>query len=771
MDYQPPETKSPLRHPVFLVLSGLALAVLVVLLVLATGQAFHATRSQLAAQEERDIAQKREQVAVDALRQFRQAVTANSAFKESRDQNALLRAPWAFFESLRNRLRSEKGTTREALEQLAEVVVEVGDIASAIGANQEALRANREAVDIWKRLVQQYPDVTKFQVSLAVSHYNVGHHSGLTERPAKALAAYEQALAVWEQLARQDPRQTQYQIDLADTHHGIAGLLRKLKRDAEALSAFERASSLREQVARQHPEVIAYQIKWARSQYDIADFLCDARRTGEALAAHARARDILQQLTLANPSVTEYQNRVAVDDYNFGLKLETTDQLTEAVAAFDRARVIWERLMTEDPDEIQYSIDAADSHHQIGLALSRADQPAEALAAYQRECTARERLASFNSGERRYKSELARCHEHIARFLVEIDQPVEALVEFERARTIREQLIRDEPTSVWYQGDLAKNYLMVGQLHAEIHEPTQALAAYQQALSIQELLAQKNPTVTRFCCDLASTLEELARLEFGASRYAEARDRLQAAIQWQLRALELDSRDSDLRRHLERHYAALSLIAARLHDTKLAWEARLDLAKLVSNDPQLAGLDQRLAAVLGGDPAKDSAEWVALGQRAYDTRRFALASRLFGNAIDYDKNHPESQPAASVYNAACAAALAAGDHAVDAPPADATARAEFRAQALRWLQAELDRSTTLLATATPEQRQSLAQTLQHWQIDLDFDHLREPAQLALLDESERQAWTALWARVEALLSQAEPQVAPPAPIEPPQENQ
>ena len=75
----------------------------------------------------------------------------------------------------------------------------------------------------------------------------------------------------------------------------------------------------------------------------------------------------------------------------------------------------------------------------------------------------------------------------------------------------------------------------------------------------------------------------------------------------------------------------------------------------------------------GGAP-KDNAERLALAQRAYDTKRFAVAARLWAEALDSDPKLAADRQAQHRYNAACAAALAAAGQGKDEPAPDVPRR-------------------------------------------------------------------------------------------------
>ena len=108
-----------------------------------------------------------------------------------------------------------------------------------------------------------------------------------------------------------------------------------------------------------------------------------------------------------------------------------------------------------------------------------------------------------------------------------------------------------------------------------------------------------------------------------------------------------------------------------------------------------------------------------------------------------------------LYNAACAAALAAAGRGQDDPPPDEAAKARLRGQALGWLKAELESWTRLLGSGPPQARPAIVKTLQHWQKDTDLAGIRDPEARARLPEAEQNAWRAFWAEVDALLKKAQ----------------
>jgi tetratricopeptide (TPR) repeat protein len=287
----------------------------------------------------------------------------------------------------------------------------------------------------------------------------------------------------------------------------------------------------------------------------------------------------------------------------------------------------------------------------------------------------------------------------------------------------------------------------------ETGKPADALSELEQAIAIYEQLVRENPTVTEFQSNLGAALNNLAQLHLNARRFAEARDRLLKAIEYQKRALTANSQHAIYRQFLKNHYLNLLIAAAGLNDSSLATQARQGLAELAASDPSFATLDARLNAVVSGEAAKNTDELLALAQRAYEIQRFALAARFFNMAIQDESALANNRETQHAYNAACCAALAGSGQTLDDPPPEESAKSKLRGQALNWLQAELKRWTEFLETDSPEQREVVSRTLEHWQTDVDLAGVRDESELAKIPDAERADWQELWKRVEELIAQ------------------
>jgi hypothetical protein len=93
-------------------------------------------------------------------------------------------------------------------------------------------------------------------------------------------------------------------------------------------------------------------------------------------------------------------------------------------------------------------------------------------------------------------------------------------------------------------------------------------------------------------------------------------------------------------------------------------------------------------------------------------------------------------------------------HGEDAAQFTDAKRAALRQQALAWLRADLDAWRGRLDKEPEKACPAVAEKMQHWLRDPDFNGVRGPEALAKLPEAERLGWQKLWADVAETLGRA-----------------
>jgi tetratricopeptide (TPR) repeat protein len=165
---------------------------------------------------------------------------------------------------------------------------------------------------------------------------------------------------------------------------------------------------------------------------------------------------------------------------------------------------------------------------------------------------------------------------------------------------------------------------------------------------------------------------------------------------------------------------------------------------------QLRELLSRLPGILKGqDRPKDNAERLAWAADCYKLGQFSSAARLWAEALAADPAAGDDLRVGHRYNAACSAALAGCGLGNDAP-ADESARAALRRQALGLLRADLAQRAKRLDADGPGRAEALL-NLEHSTRDFDVAGILDADAIARLPVAERTEWQAFWRDVEALI--------------------
>jgi hypothetical protein len=134
------------------------------------------------------------------------------------------------------------------------------------------------------------------------------------------------------------------------------------------------------------------------------------------------------------------------------------------------------------------------------------------------------------------------------------------------------------------------------------------------------------------------------------------------------------------------------------------------------------------------------------------TNRTGAMARLYADAFAATPSLEDDLGAGHRYNAARAAAQVGCGHGADATALGKEERQQWRAQARRWLQADLAARTSALETGSTATRGANRMALTRWQSEPDLACLREPGELDTLAADERAECVALWAELAAVLA-------------------
>ena len=546
---------------------------------------------------------------------------------------------------------------------------------------------------------------------------------------------------------------------LASAAFQLGGLSHTIGDRAEATKRFNEALELLERLVHEHPSEEEYQrlLADALRGMGTAQFSKGLlRECGESIA---RAAGIYADLIRRNPpqqeSRAEYRRGLARCQVVLGLAEHQAGRPVPALEWLRKARHEYEQLLplSKVPSELRNEMVMCDQN--AGGAEEVLGRFADALVDYRKGLSVADRLVQDNPNVAEYRLGLAQLHGNIGKILTATGKPAEAEAATEKSREIFESLVADFPSTIDHQSGLGGAYISLGGLAARAGRMSEAKARLSKARPIFERMAAEHPESPDFASELGVVLHNLGEMQYDAKHYPQARDLLLQAMAWQRKALASNPANPRYRECADAHLDILGQTATALGDKETLEQVQREKVELTASDPRIASFDERLARVAKGEAPRDNAERLALAQRAYDTKRYAMAAKLWADALLADPKIADSRRAGHRYNAACAAALAASGTGKDDPVPDDAAKAKLRQQALDWLKAELVVWAKLVESGPPQAKAFIVQTLKHWQDDADLAGIRDTGLLAKLPEAQRKAWQSLWADVEALLKRAQ----------------
>jgi serine/threonine-protein kinase len=350
----------------------------------------------------------------------------------------------------------------------------------------------------------------------------------------------------------------------------------------------------------------------------------------------------------------------------------------------------------------------------LGLSLANKGRFDEAIAAYHKALD--------------LDPEFAWAHNHLGTALLKQRRLDDAIKEFREA-------IRIDPND-------AMPYTNLGTaLQAQVRLD-EAVTEFRKAIELE-------PTKAMCHYNLGNTLVQQGELEEAIARYREA--------------IRLKKDYAEARCNLGHTLQRLGRFADALAELKQGHDLGSQdprwpypSAQWVRQAERLVVLDAKLPKILNGkiQPA-DIAERLELAQFCLSHKRLPLAAlRYYEEAFAAQPSLVDDLQTQQRYNAACAAALAGCGQGNDAGNRTEEERTCWRRQALDWLRADLD----AWGKQVDKARHLVAQTMQHWQRDEDFDGVRGRQGLSRLSEAEHHEWQKLWEDVVALRQRAaEPQ--------------
>jgi tetratricopeptide (TPR) repeat protein len=242
-----------------------------------------------------------------------------------------------------------------------------------------ALAAYEQAIALQKQLVHDFPEEPDYRVELSTTLNSLGmlwrdRETGRPWSPSKfpkeAQAAFEQAAAVEQQLVQEYPAVPDYRLSLSVTYNQLGILWRRQGERGAARAAYEQALAVQQRLVRDFPKVPSYRLELGASYGNLANLTRDGGQPAEALEWHAKALATVEPVLAQQPRLAQARRYAC---FGHTSRARTLDLLKRhAEAARDWGRAI---ELNDDPSR------DAEFRRQRALSLARAGEHAQAVVA------------------------------------------------------------------------------------------------------------------------------------------------------------------------------------------------------------------------------------------------------------------------------------------------------------------------------------------------------------------------------------------------------
>jgi tetratricopeptide (TPR) repeat protein len=500
-----------------------------------------ATRAALSS---RQRAGEREDMALQAIENYRKAVESNPDLLTRPDlkplRQRLLAAPHDFYRKFKEALdreRTDPSAPPGLDEKLMLANFNLASLNAEWGQATDAVKSYREAVEIMEPVVARAND-RRHRRDLASVYNNFGNLYIDLGRYDEARAAHGRALELRQRLNEEQPGEPGPLSDLAFSYHNLGWLDSKDGRSESALAHYGRAVELRQRVADLGPADIWRMHLLAEALGNLGWMEGETGRRAEAQKTLRRSIELLEKCAADSPNAVSYRADLARALTKLGASIaqeESESRLREASrearAAFTRARALGEALVAEAPTVPRFRSDLATTLFLAGHLARKLKEYDEAIALHEKSIRLGEALARDYPDIVQYQNDFANGLTHLGLTLVDAGRPAEALPHFERAAAVYEAVVRKNPADVGTASLVAGTANNRGLALAKLGRHEEAVRAFREAIDRELVCMGRDPKRFQYRHWLSLHYQNLGRSLRALGRKDEAIAVLQARIE------------------------------------------------------------------------------------------------------------------------------------------------------------------------------------------------------------------------------------------------
>jgi eukaryotic-like serine/threonine-protein kinase len=442
-------------------------------------------------------AEFRADLAVGAIRKFREAVDNNLDVRNRPDldglRRTLLAEPLKFFEQLRSDIQNSRDTSPATTVKLGRAILELAILAADIDSQSYAIRAYQEAITLLTPLEARRGDPgarsihearlllveacgrlgilqrdsghmvdarnnleKAFALSLSTAkegptpailalHARTLDRLGLLEtleRPEAALPYLEEAAALLRGLVHSGHVVPEDRDALASVDNHLGSVFKALGRPREAADRFRDASAAFEDLVRESPTNHQFRGNLASACYNLANLQLRNSLAGNPRDGFNRARDLWEELVREAPTATSYRASLVAAYGNLGVLYEQAKQPEQARAALDRAREIGEGLVRDNPTNQTYRETLGTTYTNLSVLESKNGRHERAVDLLRPARNHLREVFRARSGDVSARDALARTSINLALALTDLDRHSEALEAYRECADLELELLR-----------------------------------------------------------------------------------------------------------------------------------------------------------------------------------------------------------------------------------------------------------------------------------------------------------------------------------------
>jgi serine/threonine protein kinase len=633
------------------------------------------------AQKARDRAERRFELAVEAIENFRTVVDRNLDVKNRPENEALrkslLQGPLGYYQKLRDDLNAAGESSPEARVQLGDAYLKLASLNHDIGSQADALKEFDEATTLFDRLFREAPakQTPKYRARLARALAERGElQSDSSQMNALAFESLHRSRELQEATIRENPQDIEARKTLSRVLYSLAALEGRKGKVESALDALQASQTSLEEGGRQAPGDIGLQLLLAGVHLKRSEILTEHRgRLAEAQSAAQTALQFIEGLVRSHPDSADCKQKLARAYSCLGIINQRQGAQERALELFSKRASTFEEMVRMQPTRNQLKLDHAAALGELASAQYHLGRNAEGLANLQRGCDLAAGLVRENPTNLTFKKSLGTLNSRKVFPLLSMGRAEEALAAAESSATFLDEVSRAEPEDLGTLKDLAGAHYNCALLSRELGRIDAAEAEYKKALALRQRLAQKHPDDPSIIDTIATTLGNIGVCQEDREQLVEAKVSYQRAVDFLQKLCAIRPDNAAAQNHFARSRQNLGKVLTKLGKPEealvplvAAQEASERLAhehpQVVEYQDDVARGFQYLAAALGRlgrVPDADKAYTDAIGVRERtlqahptDSQNFTRLFLLFNERGDFERQNHQTAAAVASYRSA-----------------------------------------------------------------------------------------------------------------------